>query len=163
RVLHDGHAAEDAFQATFLVLVRKASDLHRPEQLAGWLYGVAYRVAVKARTLAARRSEHERRVAAMSRAESPWGGLEGELRSVLDEEMQYLPEKYRLPLVLCYLEGKTNEQAARQLGWPAGSISYRLARGRELLRKRLSRRGLLFAAGTFALLLTRTTVSAAVP
>ena len=140
RVLRNSQDAEDAFQATFLVLVEKASRLRRPELLANWLYGVAYRTALHARQRAARRGAREREVAAMS---SPLNETEiesRELRRVLDEELHRLPEKYRAPLVLCYLEGKTNEEAARVLGWPSGSMSHRLARGRELLRERLETR-----------------------
>jgi RNA polymerase sigma factor (sigma-70 family) len=163
RLLQNAHDADDAFQATFLVLVRKAGLIAQPELLANWLYGVAYRVAIKARVRAARRSEHERRAAAMP-VEDPVVEVAGrELRSVLDAEMNHLPEKYRAPLVLCYLEGKTNEEAARQLGWPTGSISGRLARARELLRKRLVRRGLALSAGGFAVLLSQNSASAAVP
>jgi RNA polymerase sigma factor (sigma-70 family) len=163
RVLHDPHDAEDAFQATFLVLVRKAQLIARPELLGNWLYGVAYRVAVKARANAARRSEHERRAPAMALVD-PMADVTGrELRAVLDVELSHLPEKYRAPLVLCYLEGKTNEQAARLLGWPTGSMSGRLARARELLRKRLVGRGLALSAGVFTLLLSKNTAAAAVP
>jgi RNA polymerase sigma factor (sigma-70 family) len=163
RVLQDSHDADDAFQATFLVLVRKARVIARPELLGNWLYGVAYRVAVKARVNAARRSEHERRAPAMALVD-PMADVTGrELRAVLDAELSHLPEKYRAPLVLCYLEGKTNEQAARMLGWPTGSMSGRLARARELLRKRLVSRGLALSAGVFALLLSKNTAAAAVP
>ena len=163
RLLQNAHDADDAFQATFLVLVRKAGAIAQPELLANWLYGVAYRVAVKARVRAARRSEYERRAPAM-RLEDPMLEVNGrELRSVLDAEMNHLPEKYRVPLVLCYLEGKTNEEAARQLGWPTGSISGRLARAREMLRKRLVRRGLALSVGAFAMLLSKNSAAAAVP
>jgi RNA polymerase sigma factor (sigma-70 family) len=145
RVLRDPHDAEEAFQVTFLVLVRKAGVLRQPERLANWLYGVANRVARKAKVSAARRNTHERAAAGTSWAAAPGPADGHELRAVLDEEMVALPDKYRAPLVLCYLEGLTNEDAARRLGWPAGSMSYRLARGRELLRRRLSRRGVLLA------------------
>jgi RNA polymerase sigma factor (sigma-70 family) len=141
RVLRNGHDAEDAFQATFLVMIEKAQRLRRPELLANWLYGVAYRTALHARQRAARRSEREREAVAMSSDPAGDPSVESrELRRVLDEELLRLPDKYRAPLVLCYLEGKTNEEAARQLGWPSGSMSYRLARGRELLRERLQTR-----------------------
>jgi RNA polymerase sigma factor (sigma-70 family) len=147
RVLRDPHDAEEAFQVTFLVLVRKAGTLRQPERLANWLYGVANRVARKAKLTAARRERHERAVAGNSFTAPVTVGPDGaELRAVLDEEMVALPEKYREPLVLCYLEGLTNEDAARRLGWPPGSMSYRLARGRELLRRRLARRGLVCLA-----------------
>jgi RNA polymerase sigma factor (sigma-70 family) len=163
RVLHDSHEADDAFQATFMVLVRKAGSLTRPELLGNWLYGVAYRVAVKARANAVRRSEYERRSPAMSTVDPMLEVTGRELRSVLDAEMSHLPEKYRAPLILCYLEGKTNEEAARQLGWPTGSMSGRLARARELLRKRLLSRGLTLSVGIFAMLLSKSSAAAAVP
>ncbi len=163
RVLQDSHAADDAFQATFMVLVRKAGSLTRPELLGNWLYGVAYRVAVKARANAARRHEYERRAPAMPTVDPMLEVTGRELRSVLDAEMSHLPEKYRAPLILCYLEGKTNEEAARLLGWPTGSMSGRLARARELLRKRLVRKGLVLSAGIFAMLLSKSSAAAAVP
>jgi len=147
RVLRDPHDAEEAFQVTFLVLVRKAGSLRQPERLANWLYGVASRVAHKTKRTTARRDAHERS-AAVSNVVAPVtvGPDRAEVRAVIDEEMVALPEKYRAPLVLCYLEGLTNEDAARKLGWPTGSMSYRLARGRELLRRRLARRGLVCLA-----------------
>jgi RNA polymerase sigma factor (sigma-70 family) len=163
RILRNPHDADDAFQATFLILVRKASLIARPELLGNWLYGVAYRVAVKARANAARRSEQERRTPAMVLVDPTSDATERELRAILDAELSHLPEKYRAPLVLCYLEGKTNEQAARQLGWPTGSMSGRLARARELLRKRLVSRGMALSAGVFALLLAKNVAAAAVP
>jgi RNA polymerase sigma factor (sigma-70 family) len=137
RVLRHTQDAEDAFQATFLVLAKKADRLRQPNLLANWLYGVAYRTALHARQRAAHRSAQEREAASMSNPESSPDVDSQELRRVLDEELSRLPEKYRAPLVLCYLEGKTNEEAARVLGWPSGSMSHRLARGRELLRERL--------------------------
>jgi RNA polymerase sigma factor (sigma-70 family) len=154
-----GHAqdAEDAFQATFLVLVRKARALGRPELLAGWLYGVAYRIARKARARALRHREHERRAAVMPRAEPRTDPDWQDVRTALDQELNQLPEKYRAPLVLCYLEGKTNAEAARLLGWPAGSMSARLARARELLRERLEgrRRTGVLSVGVLVMLLSR--------
>jgi RNA polymerase sigma-70 factor (ECF subfamily) len=137
RILGNAHDAEDAFQVTFLVLAKKAGSLARPDLLANWLYGVAYRTARKARGRALRQGEHERQAEVMARAQPDPQEPARELREVLDEELNRLPEKYRAPLVLCYLEGKTNEEAARQLGWPVGSMSARLARGRGLLRARL--------------------------
>jgi RNA polymerase sigma factor (sigma-70 family) len=154
RVLGNSHDAEDAFQATFLVLVRKAASLSRPELLAGWLHGVAYRTAQHARARAARRSQREREAAMSEARNDPQQVLPEELRQLLDRELAALPEKYRAPLVLCYLEGKTNEQAARLLGWPTGSMSYRLARGREMLRERLIRGHQALAAALPALLFT---------
>jgi RNA polymerase sigma factor (sigma-70 family) len=148
RVLRHSQDAEDACQATFLVLAKKAHQLQRPSLLANWLYGVAYRTALHARQRAAVRSAHEREAASMSDLESNPDQNALELRRLLDEELNRLPEKYRAPLVLCNLEGKTNEEAARLLGWPSGSMSHRLARGRELLRERLASR----LAGLSALL-----------
>ena len=144
RVLRDPHEAEEAFQVTFLVLVRKAGGLRQPGRLASWLYGVANRVARKSRVSAARRGKHER-AAGETNTSVPPDELDADVKAVLDEEMVALPEKYRAPLVLCYLQGMTNEAAAERLGWPPGSMSYRLARGRELLRKRLVRRGVCLA------------------
>jgi RNA polymerase sigma factor (sigma-70 family) len=162
RLLHNATDAEDAFQATFLVLVRKAGAIAKPELLGNWLYGVAYRVAVRARANAARRTAHERQAASMPKTE-PTPAPDRELRQVLDEEINRLPEKYRAPLILCYLEGKTNEQAARQLGCPVGSMSWRLARGREMLRQRLNRRQLAFSPLMFPPVLAQHTSSAALP
>jgi RNA polymerase sigma factor (sigma-70 family) len=155
RVLRHHQDAEDAFQATFLVLARKAGSLDRPELLANWLYGVAFRTAQQARAKVARRSHHEREAASMTAAWSEPQVGKGELRELLDQELFQLPEKYRAPLVLCYLEGKTNEEAARLLGWPPGSMSARLARGRELLRERLARRRGVLAGALPGLLATR--------
>jgi HlyD family secretion protein len=163
RVLRNAHDADDAFQATFLVLIRKAASIAQPELLGNWLYGVAYRVAVKARANAARRSEHERRTPVIPLEDPLLDVNSRELRAVLDAELSHLPEKYRVPLVLCYLEGKTNEEAARLLGWPTGSMSGRLLRAKELLRKRLVHRGLVLSVGVFALHFAKHTATVAIP
>ncbi|HMC64674.1 MAG TPA: sigma-70 family RNA polymerase sigma factor [Gemmataceae bacterium] len=147
RLLSNPCDVEDAFQVTFLVLVRKARSMRRRDLLAQWLYGVAYRTALKARSQATRRQVCERSVAVPDEPADSNETLTRDLREVLDLEVSRLPEKYRVPVVLCYLEGRTFEEAAAQLGWPAGTVSGRLARAREMLRKRLTRRGLAFPAG----------------
>jgi RNA polymerase sigma factor (sigma-70 family) len=137
--LHDCHAVEDAYQATFLVLLRKAHLIARPERLAGWLYGVATRIARKARVSAFRRVTCERQAIPEQVAADPFHEVaRQDLRSALVAAMHLLPEQYRAALVLCYWEGKTNHEAARQLGCPAGSMSWRLQKGRELLRRQLT-------------------------
>jgi RNA polymerase sigma factor (sigma-70 family) len=159
RILVDSNDAEDAFQATFLVLVRKGGTLRDPGKLASWLYGVAYRTARKLRAKAALRTKSERQASEMPTKSDVSDMTYEELQAVLDEEISQLPEKYALPLVLCYLEGKTNAQAAAQLGWPEGSISRRLSRARELLRSRLARRGLALSAALIAAVFARPAVA----
>jgi RNA polymerase sigma factor (sigma-70 family) len=154
--------AEDAFQATFLVLVRRAASLQKPHLLGNWLYGVAYRVAARARAQAARRHAREQRGAEMIPAE-PRREAESEWRPVLHQELSRLPEKYRAPMVLCYLQGKRNEEAAQLLGWPVGTVKGRLTRGRELLRQRLTRRGVVLSSGVLAGALTPPASSATLP
>src|SRR5262249_24702072 len=127
RILPDANDVEDAFQATFLVLVRKGGTLRDPGRLSSWLYGVAHHTARKARAKAALRTRSERQASAMASKSDGNDMTLKELQAVLDEEISQLPEKYALPLVLCYLEGKTNAQAAAHLGWPEGSISRRLS------------------------------------
>ncbi len=153
RILPNSHDAEDAFQATFLVLVKKAGSLAQADLLANWLYGVAFRTARKARALAYQHQARERQAATMMPVQQNVEGSRHGLREALDEALAGLPEKYRAPLVLCYLEGKTNEEAARLLGWPPGSMSKRLAQGREMLRQRLDQQRGLLPAGSFAALL----------
>jgi RNA polymerase sigma factor (sigma-70 family) len=150
RVLRHRHEAEDAFQATFLVLVQRAGAIKRADLLAGWLYGVAYRPALRARAGAARTPGSAAEVSDPSTTTPEGDLLRQELRQLLDEELGRLPERYRTPLVLCYLQGQTYEEAARHLGWPAGTVSGRLARAREALRARLVRRGLALSAGLLA-------------
>ena len=160
RILRNAADAEDAFQATFLVLVRKGATLREPGRLANWLYGVAYRTARKAKTRSAVRSRIERAAGEIPSPTAVKDMTYDQLWSVLDEEISQLPEKYSLPLVLCYLEGKTNAQAAAQLGWPEGSISRRLSRARELLRSRLAKRGMALTAALIAAVFTRPAVAA---
>src|SRR5262245_21016191 len=161
RVLQNEHDAEDVFQAAFIVLARRARALDGSGSVANWLHTVAYRLALRARAGAARRRAVERQAVDMPRPEPSSDLLWRDLRPVLDEELGCLPEKYRAPLILCYLEGKTTEETARQLGCPFGTVSSRLARGRDLLRQRLLRRGLAPSAGALASLLAPDTLSAA--
>jgi RNA polymerase sigma factor (sigma-70 family) len=151
RLLRNSHAAEDAFQAVFLVLARRAAALERRPSLAGWLHGVAFRVALRARSRAARRRAQEQPMPepdmlTQAGPDPTAASDRRELEAVLDTELQRLPARYRELLVLCYLQGKTNEQAARELGQPPGSMSRQLARARELLRDRLAHRGVTATA-----------------
>jgi RNA polymerase sigma factor (sigma-70 family) len=148
RLLPHSHDADDAFQAVFLLLVRKADSLRRPEQLGPWLHGVARRVALRARVLAPRRREQPLTdlPAASAADDLVWR----DLRPVLDDAIRSLPAKYRAPVVLCYLEGMTHAEAARHLGCPPGTLATRLARARDQLRARLVRRGVTLSAGVLA-------------
>lgn len=148
RVLDDPRDAEDAFQATFLILVRRARSIRNGDSLASWLHGVAYRVACSAREDALRRTRHERTYAERAERLVPPPRDEGlDLKPIVDGELLRLPECYRAVVVLCDMEGLSYEQAARALGWPMGTIKSRLARGREKLRSRLIRRGVAPLAG----------------
>jgi RNA polymerase sigma factor (sigma-70 family) len=163
RVLGDWHAAEDAFQATFVLLARKAGSLGRPEALGPWLHGVAVRVSLKARARAARRRARERPLTAAPAVEPPDDLVWRDLRPLLDEAVGRLPAKYQTPLVLHYLEGRTVPEIARQLGRPAGTVAAQLARGRERLRARLARRSLGLSAAALAAALAEGGASAGVP
>jgi len=162
RILGEGADAEDAFQATFLVLIRRADSIRRKESVASWLYGVASRTALKARTELARRRRQEGQVmpghAADGTEEVAWR----ELRPVLDEELGRLAEKYRVPVLLCYLQGRTYEEAARQLGWAVGTLSTRLRYARQLLQSRLTARGITLSVGLLIALLQENAAAAAV-
>jgi RNA polymerase sigma factor (sigma-70 family) len=140
RTLGSGPDAEDAFQIAFLVLVTKARSLTRPGQVAGWLHGVAFQVSRRIRSDAARRRRREDAMTTDFPAPELPHDDTGELRAMIDAELDRLPEKYRQPIVLCELEELTLDQAARRLGWPKGTVAGRLSRGRDLLRRRLSRR-----------------------
>ncbi len=142
RILGDAHEAEDAFQATFLVLVRKASSVVRREKVANWLYGVAVRTAREALGRAMRRRSREERVSTPIHVEPPDDDCPEELRAILDEELARLPVRYRGPVVLCELEGLSRPEAAKRLGIPEGTLSSRLSRAKAQLRNRLARRGM---------------------
>jgi len=163
RVLGHAADAEDAFQATFMVLARKAAAIVKKESLPSWLHGVAYRVACKLRRMdMARRQREDQaplREGSNDLEELTWR----EVRQVLDEELARLPEKYRLPLLLCYLEGKTQDEAARQLGWGVGVFRGWLDRGRDRLRERLLRRGIGLPAALAGVLAAQSVAEAAVP
>jgi RNA polymerase sigma factor (sigma-70 family) len=164
RTLRDTHDAQDAFQATFLVLVRKAGTLRAHDSLGPWLHAVARRVAACARAAEARRRAHERKAAEEARLPAGVGScVWDDLGQVLHEEIDRLPGTYRAAVVLCDLEGLTQEQAAQRLGWPAGTVRSRLARGRGRLQARLLRRGLAPSAGALAALLDAEAATAGVP
>ena len=165
RVLRDEHDAEDAFQATFVVLVRKAETIAPRGMLANWLYGVAHRTAVKARWMCARQRAREATMAQLPEPVAPPEpeGLWSELRPLLDRELIRLADKYRAPIVLCDLEGRTHQEAARELGWPIGTLSGRLSRARAQLARRLARQGVLLSAGSAVFVLSQQTASAQVP
>jgi len=162
RLLGDFHAAEDAFQATFVVLARRAASIRKKESVGTWLYGVARRVAAKARAQAATRRNRERRLTDMAQAEPLDDLTWQELHDVLDEEIGRLPEKYQAALVFCYFEGKTHAQAAKELGWPKNTLTSRLERGRELLRQQLVRRGITLSVAALATALSEEALAAPV-
>jgi RNA polymerase sigma factor (sigma-70 family) len=160
RVLQNRDDAEDVLQATFLVLVRRAASVRRGGALAGWLYQVAYRTALRARDQRAKCPAGPVAVDEVPAPPPSGDDLGLDVLAVLDEELQRLPDKYRTPLVLSYLQGLTNREIADQLGCPPGTVFTRLARGRDLLRKRLTRRGVTLSAG---LLSTALAAGAATP
>jgi RNA polymerase sigma factor (sigma-70 family) len=164
RALGNLHDAEDAFQATFLVLARKAASIRRHTSVASWLYAVAHHLALKARTTVQRRFIHETQVRAMLLTDPPNAALppDTERHAILDEELRRLPDKYRAALVLCYLEGRSRREAATQLGWKPGAVKIRLERGRDLLRQRLTRRGLALSGAAVTALLEANALSAGV-
>src|SRR5262245_8496932 len=160
RIIGNLHDAEDAFQATFLVLARKAASVVPRDAVGNWLYGVAYRTALKARTMALRRRMREKQVKEMPQLPAPMLENLQDLERVLDQELNRLPDKYRLLVVLCDLEGRTRRDVARQLGLPDGTVSNRLAAGRRMLARRLARRG-VSAAGAVAVTVLAQTVARA--
>jgi RNA polymerase sigma factor (sigma-70 family) len=160
RVLRNRADAEDCFQATFLVLVRKARSIRRPESLGSWLYGVAFRVAQKARAAGIKRRAKEAKV--MPREETTADPTD-DLLALLDLEIANLPQKYQTPLVRCDLGGKTRKEVAQELGCAEGTVASRLARGRVLLARRLARHGLGLSGGALAAMLSENAAAACVP
>ncbi len=163
RLLRHNHDAEDAFQATFLTLVRKAGGIRGSENLSGWLYRVAYRTALRARRAAARLpllgSAEPELLAPEAESDLIWR----DLRPVLDEEVNRLPTRYSLPIILCYFQGFTHEQAAHAIGCPKATVGVRLMRARKLLHARLTQRGLALSATALATCLTEQAVQATLP
>jgi RNA polymerase sigma factor (sigma-70 family) len=162
RVLHDFHHAEDAFQATFLVLARKAASLPPTDSLGGWLHGVAYHTAMRAGAAVGRRRAREKPMDDVPHPEVAPAEARDWL-PLLDREISLLPEKYRAAIVLCDLEGRSRGEAARRLGIAEGTLSSRLARGRTLLAKRLARRGVAPAGGALAAAMSQGAAPARVP
>lgn len=150
RILGHTQDAEDALQTTFIVLVRRAASVNPRSGVANWLHGVARQTAVKARAMAVRRRTREGQVPVL-----PEVGVADptpdDLRLLLDRELSRLPEKYRAPIVLCDLEGRTFNEAAQELGWPEGTLSGRLSRARKLLADRLTRAGVVLSTGVAVL------------
>ncbi len=163
-VLKDVNDAQDAFQATFLVLVRKADSLWViKSSLGSWLYRVAYRIAIQANADAVRRRQMERRANSPREGSGPDQARGLEVLPVLHEEIDRLPERFRAPIVLCHLEEMTHAEAADQLGWSVGTVRGRVARARKLLQARLTRRGVVLSAGLATALLSEAVASAAIP
>jgi RNA polymerase sigma factor (sigma-70 family) len=162
RVLGNEADSEDAFQATFLVFVRKAASIRSRNTLGNWLYGVAHNTALKAKAMNRKRRAKEQEAGQMPRPQGPDNG-QGELEALLDAELSRVPDKYRVPIVLCELEGMTVKDAALRLGLPQGTVASRLARGRDLLAKRLRKQGLTLPAGVLTLALSHGAATAGVP
>jgi RNA polymerase sigma factor (sigma-70 family) len=163
RILQHHHDAEDAFQATFLVLIRKAASITPKETVGNWLYGVAHQTALKARATRAKRRRREAQQTTIPEPAVVDQDLWSDLQPWLDKELSLLPDKYRVVIVLCDLEGKTRQEAARHLGCPEGTVGSRLARARTMLAKRLARHGLAVSGGVLAAALTQAAISASVP
>ena len=163
RMIGDLLDAEDAFQATFLVLARKAASVAPREGVGNWLYGVAFRTAQRARAVRARRASHEKSGKDMHHLSAEPADRVQELEGLLDEELNRLPDKYRLPLILCDLENRPRKEAARQLKLPEGTLSSRLAAARKLLAKRLARHGAPLSAGALATMMSQSAAAASVP
>jgi RNA polymerase sigma factor (sigma-70 family) len=163
RILGNPQDAEDAFQATFLVLARRASSVRPRAAVGNWLYGVAYRTALAARAKITRRFTREKQMEEMPETEEQKEACGHELLSLLDRELHHLPDKYRLPVVLCDLQGRSRKEVARQMGIPEGTLSSRLAIAHKKLAWRLSRLGLMASGASLAMLLAENTALAQVP
>jgi RNA polymerase sigma factor (sigma-70 family) len=163
RRLLSHHDAEDAFQATFLVLVRKAGSIAPRAMVGNWLYGVAHQTALQARRTAARRRAREVQVTEMPDTEAEQQDQWADVQPLLDQELSRLPDKYRAVIVLCDLECRTRKEAARQLAVPEGTVAGRLARARAMLAKRLVRRGVSLSGGALAAVLAQNVASAGLP
>jgi RNA polymerase sigma factor (sigma-70 family) len=163
RLLRNHHEAEDAFQATFLVFVRKAASIVPREMIGNWLYGVAYKTALKARATAAKHKTREKQVRDMPQRQAVEADAWQDIERMLDQELNRLPDNYRVAVVLCDLEGKTRKEAAQQLGWPEGTVAGRLARARALLAKRLAKQGATLAGVSLSALASINLASATVP
>ncbi len=150
QILRRRHDVDDVFQATFLVLVRKARSIQVGDSLAPWLCSVAYRTARRARADAARHPCTGIETLEEFAGPAADDAFQFDLRPLLHEELNRLPDKFRDPIVLCHLEGKSHEEAARLLRWPVGTVSSRLSRGRRILRSRLERRGVTAPSAIFA-------------
>jgi RNA polymerase sigma factor (sigma-70 family) len=162
RILRDHALAEDAFQAVFIILAKKAGAIRKRDAVASWLFGVAQRVARQARRRRQREHDNVRR-AAENRRPANYQDLRWEATlALMEEELGRLPTCYRAPLLACYLEGRTQDEAARELGWPLGTLRRRLDKGREILKARLTRQGIAWSAGLFSLGLSMSVTEAAV-
>jgi RNA polymerase sigma factor (sigma-70 family) len=163
RTISNWNDAEDAFQATFLLLLQKSGTIAKPDSVGSWLYGVAYRIALKTKTKAARCRVLEEQGREMPTVGPDCEFVWKDLKPILDQEIERLPEKYRSPVVLCYLEGLSYGEVARHLGCSKGTVSLRLARARELLQERLARRDIVLSVGVFLGLMERIRSAVEVP
>ncbi len=163
RLLRCPQDAEDAFQTVFLVLIRKAGSVRPRGSLAGWLHGVARHAALKTREASFRRRAREKQTAYTPEPAAPEENRGPDLERLLDQELGRLPEKYRLPIILCHLEGRTRKEAARQLGWPEGTVAGRLARARALLARRMTQDRRPVTGGLLVAMLSQNSACAPVP
>lgn len=155
RLLGNRQDAEDAFQVTFLILGKNASSVRKPQMLGSWLFGVARRVSRKAQNASARRRAAHNRLINMLTNSRPDADPPVELLQFLDEEIDRLPAQYRAAIVTCYLEGKTNREAAKVLGWPEGTLVTRLNRAKEALRAKAASRGMTLSTAALGTALTQ--------